>query len=158
MEDQSGVTIPARALPRRTARWVIQWAERVLRQAADLASADEAPGERAGVGPDHDRLANDEVVRMWLRAWLQAPDRPSGPFEAALEAIKAPQDPEELADRLDPRAPERHEEGRAGAVTFADPTEQDGPPRRGGPGNCGSAFTSLDRGEARGRPPRRRRG
>eukprot|EP00959_Pyramimonas_sp_CCMP1952_P153269 3206119-Pyramimonas_sp.AAC.1 len=51
----------ARALPRRTARSVLQWAERLLRQAVEAASAGEAPGARAGVGPDYGRLANDEM-------------------------------------------------------------------------------------------------
>ena len=138
----------ARALPRRTARRVLQWAERGLRSTESVGEGAPPEGARAGVGPDPDRTRNDDLVRTWLRAWLQDPERPSVPFEAALaEAAREQVEPNLAALVADEAAPEGTQPAgggpeageRAGAVTFdlggsdAGPARADAAPRHGKP-------------------------
>ena len=119
---RAGVTVAermraaARALPRRTARWVLRWAERGLQSTESAGEGAPPEGARAGVGPDPDRNRNDDLVRTWLRAWLQGPERPSVPFEAALaEAGREQVDPNLAAwsrTRRRPRASNRRAAAR----------------------------------------------
>ena len=120
----------ARALPRRTARWILLWAERELR-GAQAAGQDDA---RAGVGPDPDRDCCDGAVKMWLKAWRQTPDHPGPLYLAAIASARAPAEDANLAALLDdettpceelpedPKVGDPPGGGRAGAVTvsFAD--------------------------------------
>ena len=113
----------ARALPRRAAHWVLQWAERGLRGAEGPPGDAQLDGARAGVGPDPDRSRNVDLVRTWSQAWLRDPERPSGPCEAALaEASPAQTDPRLAALVADEVSLEgallEGRDGRAGAVTF----------------------------------------
>ena len=137
----------ARALPRRTARWVLQWAERGLRNAESVGGEAPPEGARAGVGPDPDRARNDDLVRTWLRAWLQDPERPSIPFEAALaEAAREQVEPNLaalVADEVTPEGTQPSGSGlaageRAGAVTFDLGAPGAGAPRAGASPRRGS--------------------